>query len=104
METYQKYVQLVFPCHTLPSCSCANLFIFPCQIELKETHLAPLTQTFTRSSSTSTIKGEPNEDTAPTPTVATPNPDGISMNPYNDLPNWYEDLVTNAQFVEKSCL
>ncbi|KAE8131935.1 kinase-like domain-containing protein [Aspergillus pseudotamarii] len=51
--------------------------------KLKETHLAPLTQTFTRSSSTSTIKGEPGEETpvasqAPTPTIPTSNINGIN--------------------------
>lgn len=44
--------------------------------KLKETHLAPLTQTFTRSSSTSTIKGESGEETpvasqTPTPMIST---------------------------------
>ncbi|KAF7585776.1 hypothetical protein BBP40_010138 [Aspergillus hancockii] len=51
--------------------------------KLKETHLAPLTQTFTRSSSTSTIKGESGEETpvasqAPTPSISTTNSNGIS--------------------------
>ena len=67
--------------------SMTDLSFLP-SLELKETHLAPLTQPFTRSSSTSTIKGggaspaaaagDSNEDTAQTPTVATPNSDGIS--------------------------
>ncbi|KAB8203368.1 kinase-like domain-containing protein [Aspergillus parasiticus] len=51
--------------------------------KLKETHLAPLTQTFTRSSSTSTIKGESGEETpvvsqAPTPPISSSNINGIS--------------------------
>lgn len=62
--------------------------------ELKETHLAPLTQPFTRSSSTSTIKGggaaaspaAGDEDAAQTPTVATANPDGISTHFPMDFP------------------
>lgn len=53
-------------------------------IELRETHLAPLTQTFTRSSSTSTIKGGDPVEEAPTPVAPQPpnsstNADGISM-------------------------
>ncbi|KAE8151275.1 kinase-like domain-containing protein [Aspergillus avenaceus] len=51
--------------------------------KLKETHLAPLTQTFTRSSSTSTIKGESGEETpvvsqTPSPNLSTANSNGIS--------------------------
>ncbi|PLN79729.1 Pkinase-domain-containing protein [Aspergillus taichungensis] len=46
--------------------------------KLKETHLAPLTQTFARSSSTSTIKGDAAEE-APTP-VATQSPSSVSPN------------------------
>ncbi|KAJ0421777.1 kinase-like domain-containing protein [Aspergillus carlsbadensis] len=50
--------------------------------KLKETHLAPLTQTFTRSSSTSTIKGESGEETpvasqSPTPSLSTSASNGI---------------------------
>lgn len=50
-------------------------------VELKETHLAPLTQSF-RSSSTSTIKGESGEEAPPishSPSVETPPSDGICM-------------------------
>jgi serum/glucocorticoid-regulated kinase 2 len=51
--------------------------------ELKETHLAPLTQTFTRSSSTSTIKGDSGEETqaaAQTPTISSSaSSNGIGM-------------------------
>jgi serum/glucocorticoid-regulated kinase 2 len=49
---------------------------------LKETHLAPLTNTFTRSSSTSTIKGESGEETpvvSQTPSISSTNSNGISM-------------------------
>ncbi|RAL11612.1 serine/threonine-protein kinase [Aspergillus homomorphus CBS 101889] len=49
--------------------------------KLKETHLAPLTQTFTRSSSTSTIKGDSGEETpvvSQTPTISTSNANGIN--------------------------
>ncbi|GAT26750.1 serine/threonine-protein kinase gad8 [Aspergillus luchuensis] len=49
--------------------------------ELKETHLAPLTQTFTRSSSTSTIKGDSGEETpvvSQTPSISTTNSNGIN--------------------------
>ncbi|RMJ23466.1 AGC AKT protein kinase [Aspergillus sp. HF37] len=40
--------------------------------KLKETHLAPLTQTFTRSSSTSTIKGGDSSEESQTPVVPQP--------------------------------
>ncbi|KAJ5790774.1 uncharacterized protein N7518_007785 [Penicillium psychrosexuale] len=40
--------------------------------KLKETHLAPLTSSFGRSSSTSTIKGDSNGDEALTPVVSNP--------------------------------
>ncbi|PYI10248.1 serine/threonine-protein kinase gad8 [Aspergillus sclerotiicarbonarius CBS 121057] len=49
--------------------------------KLKETHLAPLTQTFTRSSSTSTIKGDSGEETpvvSQTPSISTTNSNGIN--------------------------
>ncbi|KAL5359826.1 kinase-like domain-containing protein [Aspergillus floccosus] len=50
--------------------------------KLKETHLAPLTQTFARSSSTSTIKGDPSEETttvtSQSPSVSTASTNGIS--------------------------
>ncbi|CAK44201.1 serine/threonine-protein kinase gad8 [Aspergillus awamori] len=49
--------------------------------KLKETHLAPLTQTFTRSSSTSTIKGDSGEETpvvSQTPSISTTNTNGIN--------------------------
>ncbi|KKK23862.1 serine/threonine-protein, partial [Aspergillus ochraceoroseus] len=49
--------------------------------KLKETHLAPLTQSFTRSSSTSTIKGDSGEDTpalSQTATVSSNNSNGIN--------------------------
>ncbi|PLB48028.1 putative serine/threonine protein kinase [Aspergillus steynii IBT 23096] len=49
--------------------------------KLKETHLAPLTQTFARSSSTSTIKGESGEETPVTPqpsNISTASTNGIS--------------------------
>jgi serum/glucocorticoid-regulated kinase 2 len=48
---------------------------------LKETHLAPLTNTFTRSSSTSTIKGESGEETpvvSQTPSISSTNSNGIN--------------------------
>ncbi|KAJ5907551.1 hypothetical protein N7495_000233 [Penicillium taxi] len=50
--------------------------------KLKETHLAPLTQGFGRSSSTSTIKGDTHGDEALTP-VATQAP-SLSSNPSSD--------------------
>ncbi|OOF99734.1 hypothetical protein ASPCADRAFT_138508 [Aspergillus carbonarius ITEM 5010] len=49
--------------------------------KLKETHLAPLTQTFTRSSSTSTIKGDSGEETpvvSHPPSMSTTNSNGIN--------------------------
>ncbi|KAJ5229370.1 hypothetical protein N7489_010078 [Penicillium chrysogenum] len=51
--------------------------------KLKETHLAPLTASFGRSSSTSTIKGDSNGEEAPTPVSsnppsATPSVNGIA--------------------------
>ncbi|KAL4897830.1 kinase-like domain-containing protein [Aspergillus ambiguus] len=50
--------------------------------KLKETHLAPLTQTFARSSSTSTIKAEPSEETTPvtsqSPSISTTSSNGIA--------------------------
>ncbi|KAJ5529618.1 hypothetical protein N7527_003011 [Penicillium freii] len=51
--------------------------------KLKETHLAPLTSSFGRSSSTSTIKGDSNGDEALTPVAsnppsATPSTNGIA--------------------------
>ncbi|GKZ16947.1 hypothetical protein AbraIFM66951_010664 [Aspergillus brasiliensis] len=49
--------------------------------KLKETHLAPLTQTFTRSSSTSTIRGDSGEETpvaSQTPSISTTNTNGIN--------------------------
>ncbi|PYI22034.1 serine/threonine-protein kinase gad8 [Aspergillus japonicus CBS 114.51] len=49
--------------------------------KLKETHLAPLTQTFGRSSSTSTIKGDSGEETpvaSQTPTVSPSIANGIN--------------------------
>ncbi|PYH89148.1 putative serine/threonine protein kinase [Aspergillus ellipticus CBS 707.79] len=49
--------------------------------KLKETHLAPLTQPFTRSSSTSTIKGDSGEETpvaSQTPSISTANANGIN--------------------------
>ncbi|PYH47539.1 serine/threonine-protein kinase [Aspergillus saccharolyticus JOP 1030-1] len=49
--------------------------------KLKETHLAPLTQTFGRSSSTSTIKGDSGEETpvaSQTPSISPSNSNGIN--------------------------
>lgn len=86
LETHQEYVPPPplsgrgSPICLAIRCSCLRA------IELRETHLAPLTQTFTRSSSTSTIKGGDPVEEAPTPVAPQPpnsstNSDGISMCP-----------------------
>lgn len=78
METHQEYVShFSFPWAadyavvTGGSPLQSDAYAVAC-VELKETHLAPLTQTFTRSSSTSTIKGGDSSEESQTPVVPQP--------------------------------
>ncbi|KAJ5502443.1 hypothetical protein N7463_005317 [Penicillium fimorum] len=60
--------------------------------KLKETHLAPLTSSFGRSSSTSTIKGDSNGDEALTPVAS--NPPSIASTPSTNGIAASESLVS----------
>ncbi|KAJ5474373.1 AGC-kinaseC-terminal [Penicillium sp. IBT 31633x] len=61
--------------------------------KLKETHLAPLTSSFGRSSSTSTIKGDSNGDEAVTPVSSNP-PSVVSATPSTNGITASESLVS----------
>lgn len=85
METHQEYGPF-FPIEIPYFSLIAELLTFFPTEELKETHLAPLANSFGRSSSTSTIKPdaaatEENASLSQTPIALSPNLNGIGEVP-----------------------